>query len=51
MYPEFNRIVQLAEEFQEKENLPMLTGRQMALLIYAYFKINDVEGRAKSMND
>ena len=48
---EFKRKVHKAEELQDKTNLPMLTGRQIAFMIYAYFKINVVQDRAISMND
>ena len=34
-----------------KEHLPMLTRRQLAFEIYAFFKIIDVQGQAKNMND
>ena len=34
-----------------KERLPMLTGRQIAYQICAYFKINDVHRIAFGMND
>ena len=50
MNPKFKRKIQLAEEIPEKKNLPMWTGRQIALMIYR-FKINDVQRRVPGMND
>ena len=35
---EFRRKAKLAEELKEKEKLPMLTGRQIAVMIYQYLK-------------
>ena len=49
--PEFKRKVHVTEELQDETNLPMLTGRQIVFMIHAYFKINDVQDRAVSMND
>ena len=48
---DFKRKVQVAEEMQEENGPPMLTGRQIAFMIYAFFKINDAQGRASGMND
>ena len=48
---ECKRKVQVAQELQEKKNLPMLTGRQFAFMINVHFKINDVQMRIMSMND
>ena len=36
MNPEFKKTNQLAEEMQEKKGLPMLTGRPVAFIIYAW---------------
>ena len=41
----------MAEDMQEGKALPMLTRGQIAFIIYAYFKINDVQGRATGIND
>ena len=43
--------MQVAKELEEKKNLPLLTGRQIAFMICAFFEINNVHGRAMSMND
>ena len=43
MNPEFKVKVQMAEESQERKNLPMLTERQIAFMIFTFFKINDVQ--------
>ena len=43
--------MQLAEQVQEKKNRPMLTGRQIAFTIYAFFKINDVQRKVIGTND
>ena len=51
MNQEFQRNVQVVEDFQEKKNLPMLTRRQIAFLIFAHFKINDFQGRSLGMDD
>ena len=40
---EFKSKIQVAEELQAKRELPTLTGRQIAFMIYAFFKINDVQ--------
>ena len=39
------RQVQVADEMEETKGLPMLTGRQIDFMIFASFKINDVQGR------
>ena len=51
MNPEFRSKVQVAEALPKLKNLPMLTGRQIAFMTYAYCKVNDVQERAMSMND
>ena len=52
MYSEFQRKVRVVEEQQEKKKKrhPMLTGRKIAVVMYALFQINDVQGRASGMN-
>ena len=45
MNPEFKRRVQVAEELQGRQHFPMMTGRRIVFMIYAFFKINDVQGR------
>ena len=47
----FKRQVQVAEASEEQENLPVLTGRQIAFMVHTFFKINDVSVGAVSMND
>ena len=37
---------QVAQEMQEKTGLPMLTGRLIAFMIHALFKVSDVQGGA-----
>ena len=39
----------MAEEWQDKKHLTMLIGRQIAFMVYAFFKVNDDQGRATSM--
>ena len=51
MNPEFKRKVHVAEAFKKKNNLPVFTGRQIAFMIYAVFKINDVQVRAMNTTD
>ena len=41
----------VCQENQEKENLSRLTRRQTAFVIYAFFKINDVQRRIIGMNE
>ena len=48
---EFKRKIQVSEELHEKKRLPMLTRRQIASIIYALFKTNDVQMRAVGSDD
>ena len=48
---EFKRKIQVSEELHEKKRLPMLTRRQIASIIYALFKTNDVQMRAVGLDD
>ena len=41
----------MKQMYKKQKDLAMLTGRQMAFMIHAYFRINDVQGRTRSMND
>ena len=49
--PECKRADWLVEEIQEKENLPMLTGRQIAFMVYAFFNFHDHQRGVVGMND
>ena len=51
MKPEFRTPVQLAEEIQEKKNLPILTRGQIAFMIHAFLKIKGVQRRVVGMDD
>ena len=48
---EFKRKIQVAENEHEKKRLPILTRRQIAHIICAFFKINDVQRRAFGLDD
>ena len=41
----------LSEEIQEKQSLQMMTGRQIAFMIDALFKINNVQKRVIDIDD
>ena len=47
----FHKKVQFAEEIEEYERLPMLTGRQLAFMIFQHLKTNEVKGRSLDHND
>ena len=40
---EFKRKIQVGEELHKEKRLPILTRRQIAHIICAFFKINDVQ--------
>ena len=49
---EFKRKIQVGEELNTKvKRLPILTRRQIAHIICAFFKINDVQRRAFGSDD
>ena len=48
---EFRRKVQVVEEHHEKTCLPMLTGKQITHMIYAFSKINHVQRSSVGFND
>ena len=51
MNTECKRQIQVAQEPPEKKGSRCLTGRQIAYMICAFFKINDVQGKALGLND
>ena len=50
MTPEFKRQIQLAEEIQEKKNLPMLTEGRIAFIILACLRSTRFRGELSGMN-